>query len=172
MWVLPVREVLKLTKIETHEEMMQRGVLRQWHEGMGDVLFISHTWLGWHHPDPNGVKITLLVGLHYRVGEWFEIPRGSFFPEPNVDSGCIELLRRDDPLLPPSQYGNYKRIVKRGFSERRKKMMKLLKHDWPAEAVAAVFETLGLDEQIRAEKVSLEQFVELTQLLTQAQPND
>ena len=116
--------------------------------------------------------LTLLVGLHYRVGEWFEIPRGSFFPEPNVDSGCIELLRREDPLLPPSQNSNYKRIVKRGFSERRKKMMKLLKHDWPSEAVVAAFETLGLDVQIRAEKVSLEQFVKLTQLLTQNQPNE
>ena len=51
-------------------------------------------------------------------------------------------------------------------------MMKLLKHDWPSEAVVAAFETLGLDVQIRAEKVSLEQFVKLTQLLTQTQPND
>ena len=45
--------------------------------------------------------LALLIGLHYAVGEWFTIPRGSFYPEPNVDSGCIELLRRDTQLLPP-----------------------------------------------------------------------
>ena len=116
--------------------------------------------------------LTLLTGLHYRVGDWFEIPRGSFFPEPNVDSGCIELLRRDEPLLPPAQCGAFKRIIKRGFSERRKKLMKLLKHDWPKEAVVAAFESLGLDEQIRGEKVSLEQFVEMTRLLTQTESHD
>tara|TARA_B100000676_G_scaffold224324_1_gene221703 strand:+ start:226 stop:1065 length:840 start_codon:yes stop_codon:yes gene_type:complete len=116
--------------------------------------------------------LTLLTGLHYRVGEWFEIPRGSFFPEPNVDSGCIELLRRDEPLLPPAQCGAFKRIIKRGFSERRKKLMKLLKHDWPKDAVAAAFESLGLDEQIRGEKVSLDQFAEMTRLLTQTESHD
>ena len=61
----------------------------------------------------------------------------------------------------------FKRIIKRGFSERRKKLMKLLKHDWPAEAVIAAFESLGLDEKVRGEKVSLEQFVEMTKLLNQ-----
>ena len=116
--------------------------------------------------------LTLLTGLHYRVGEWFEIPRGSFFPEPNVDSGCIELLRRDNSLLTPTQRGAYKRIIKRGFSERRKKLMKLLKHDWPAEVVESAFNMLGLNEQIRGEKVSLEQFVELTQHLTQSESNE
>ena len=45
--------------------------------------------------------LTLLTGLHYRVEDWFEIPP-VVFPEPNVDSGCIELLRRDEPLLPPA----------------------------------------------------------------------
>ena len=54
----------------------------------------------------------------------------------------------------------FKKIIKRGFSERRKKLMKLLKHDWPTEAVIAIFRTLGLDEKIRGEKVSLEQFIE------------
>ena len=41
--------------------------------------------------------LALLIGLHYAAGEWFTIPRGSFYPEPNVDSGCIELLRRETP---------------------------------------------------------------------------
>jgi len=113
--------------------------------------------------------LRLLTSLHYRVGEWFEIPRGSFFPEPNVDSGCVKLIRRDEPLLPTTQCGDFKRIIKRGFSERRKKLMKLLKHDWPIEAITAAFKALGLDEQIRGEKVSLKQFVEMTLLLNQTE---
>ena len=50
--------------------------------------------------------------------------------------------------------------------------MKLLKHDWPAEVVESAFNMLGLNEQVRGEKVSLEQFVELTQHLTQSESNE
>ena len=113
--------------------------------------------------------LTLLIGLHYATGESFVIPRGSFYPEPNVDSGCIELLRRATPLLPPELCPVFKKIVKRVFAERRKKMMKLLKRDWPEAAVAEAFDALGLDETIRAERVTLEQFAELTQRLSRAE---
>jgi 16S rRNA (adenine1518-N6/adenine1519-N6)-dimethyltransferase len=113
--------------------------------------------------------LALLIGLHYAAGEWFIIPRGSFYPEPNVDSGCIELLRRETPLLPPELCPVYKKIVKRVFAERRKKMMKLLKRDWPEAAVVEAFDALGLDEKIRAERVTLGQFTELTQRLSRAE---
>ena len=113
--------------------------------------------------------LALLIGLHYAAGEWFTIPRGSFYPEPNVDSGCIELLRRETPLLPPELCPVYKKIVKRVFAERRKKMMKLLKRDWPEAAVVEAFDALGLDEKIRAERVTLGQFTELTQRLSRTE---
>ena len=113
--------------------------------------------------------LTLLIGLYYATGESFVIPRGSFYPEPNVDSGCIELLRRETPLLPPELCPVFKKIVKRVFAERRKKMMKLLKRDWPEAAVGEAFDALGLDEKIRAERVTLEQFAELTQRLSRAE---
>ena len=116
--------------------------------------------------------LALLIGLHYAVGEWFTIPRGSFYPEPNVDSGCIELLRRDTQLLPPELCPVFKKIVKRVFGERRKKMMKLLNRDWPEAAVAESFDAIGLDEQIRAERVTLEQFTKLTQRLSCTEIDD
>jgi len=56
-------------------------------------------------------------------------------------------------------------LVKRGFSQRRKMMLKLLKQDWPAEKLENAFEQLNLSRLARAEVVSLEQFVRLTQIL-------
>ena len=44
-------------------------------------------------------------------------------------------------------------------------MLKLLKSEWPAQHLEAAFAEVGLSPEIRAEKVSLEQFVRLTQLL-------
>lgn len=110
--------------------------------------------------------LTLLVQLVYEPAGMFKIPPGSFFPEPDVDSACITLVRRPTPLLPRELLKAYCKIVKRGFSQRRKMMAKLLKADWPVPVIESSFSELGLSPQIRAEKVSLDDFVRLTQLFT------
>src|ERR1700709_2585148 len=91
----------------------------------------------------------------------FKIPADCFFPAPDVDSACVVLKRREQLLLPMELHPTFDRLVKLGFSQRRKMMLKLLKQEWPVEMLSSVFEQLGLSPQIRAEKVSLEQFVEL-----------
>jgi 16S rRNA (adenine1518-N6/adenine1519-N6)-dimethyltransferase len=116
---------------------------------------------------PDCGVLTLLVQLNYAPGTWFRIPASCFFPEPNVDSACICLVRRQRPLLPPGQQDTFARIVKRSFSQRRKMMFKLLKEDWPEPRLAAEFEHLKLSPQIRAEQVSLEQFAQMAQALFQ-----
>jgi 16S rRNA (adenine1518-N6/adenine1519-N6)-dimethyltransferase len=110
--------------------------------------------------------LTLLVTLSFKPLECFKIPSSCFFPEPEVDSACIVLNRRPQPLLKDTLRPAFVKIVKRGFSERRKMMFKLLKRDWPPAKLEQAFQTVGLSLQIRAEKVSLEQFVHLTEILT------
>ena len=85
--------------------------------------------------------------------------------EPDVDSACIALARRTRPLLTLVQEKTFTKIVKRGFSQRRKMFFKLLKGDWAEPRLREVFERLHLSAQIRAEKVTLDQFVQMTQLL-------
>lgn len=114
--------------------------------------------------DDYGV-LTLLVQLHYEPQEWFKIPPGCFFPEPDVDSACVCLERRAIPLLPEAQHAVFRQIVKRAFSQRRKMMFKLLKQDWRAEKLAAAFAELNISPEERGEKLSLDQFVDLTSLL-------
>jgi 16S rRNA (adenine1518-N6/adenine1519-N6)-dimethyltransferase len=109
--------------------------------------------------------LTLLIQLRYAPREWFKIPRGCFFPEPDVDSACIVLLRRETPLLGEERHRDFERIVKRAFSQRRKQMAKLLKADWPLPKIMAALATLNLSADVRGEKLSLEQFVALTNIL-------
>ena len=109
--------------------------------------------------------LTLLIQLDYEPQGWFKIPASCFFPEPDVGSACVILQRRDQPLLSPEQRKSFIRIVKRGFSQRRKMMFKLLKADWPLDQLGAAFEALNLSPALRAEAVSLEDFVRLTRLL-------
>jgi 16S rRNA (adenine1518-N6/adenine1519-N6)-dimethyltransferase len=107
----------------------------------------------------------LLLGLRYHARAGFKIPASCFFPAPEVDSACVILDERGDPLLPRTLRASFRKIVKRGFSQRRKMMRKLLKQDWPEEKLLLAFEQVGLSPQVRAEEVSLEQFARLTQIL-------
>ena len=115
--------------------------------------------------DRNYGVLTLLVQLDYAPRGQFKIPAGCFFPAPDVDSSCVVLDRRAMPLLPESQRAAFVKIVKRAFSQRRKMMLKLLREDWPVEKLGSAFEELKISLQERAEKLSLEQFVELVKNL-------
>jgi 16S rRNA (adenine1518-N6/adenine1519-N6)-dimethyltransferase len=114
--------------------------------------------------DDYGV-LTLLVQLDYEPRDSFKIPADCFFPAPNVDSSCVILNRREQPLLPENLRASFVKIVKRAFSQRRKMMLKLLKQDWAADKLASAFAELKISPQERAEKLSLAQFVELTKKL-------
>jgi 16S rRNA (adenine1518-N6/adenine1519-N6)-dimethyltransferase len=108
----------------------------------------------------------LLLRLRYESRSWFKIPATCFFPAPEVDSACIVLSRRVEPLLPAALHGTFTRIVKRGFSQRRKMMFKLLKQDWPEDILRRGFAQAGLAPQTRAEQASLEQFARLTEAIS------
>jgi 16S rRNA (adenine1518-N6/adenine1519-N6)-dimethyltransferase len=108
----------------------------------------------------------LLLRLRCDFHGWFKIPASCFFPKPDVDSACVVMSRRAAPLLAAPLHATFARIVKRGFSQRRKMMFKLLKQDWPGDALRRAFEQTGLPPRTRAEEVSLEQFARLTECLS------
>jgi 16S rRNA (adenine1518-N6/adenine1519-N6)-dimethyltransferase len=106
--------------------------------------------------------LTLLMLVHYEVSEWFKIPAGCFFPVPDVDSACVRLDRRSEPLVTEAGLETYVSVVKRSFSQRRKMMLKLLRTDWPAQELELVFGELGLSRSVRAEMVTVGDFAALT----------
>ena len=114
--------------------------------------------------DDYGV-LSLLVQLRYEPAGLFKIPPACFYPSPDVDSACITMKLRERELLPDELRPVFVRVVKRAFSQRRKMMVKLLKQDWAADKIAAAMTALELSLLIRAEAVTLEQFVALTKLL-------
>lgn len=114
--------------------------------------------------------LTLLVQVRFEPRGQFRIPASCFFPAPDVDSACITLVRRADPLLAAAEVDLYTRVVRQAFSQRRKMMLKLLKMHWPGPALEQAMAAAGLDPGVRAEQVSLEQFVRLTRTLAAASP--
>lgn len=103
--------------------------------------------------------LTLQIQYYYRVKYLRTIPASVFFPQPNVDSAIVRVTPREVGELPPCDYDLFVALVRAGFSQRRKQLGKLLREhvsDWPAAAAG-----LGLDPKVRAEALSLEQWIGL-----------
>jgi 16S rRNA (adenine1518-N6/adenine1519-N6)-dimethyltransferase len=109
--------------------------------------------------------MTLLILVSYEPMGRFKIPATCFFPEPDVESSCVTLERRAKPLLDEGQRATYVKLVKLAFSQRRKIVWKLLKQRWKPELLEAIRIDLDLDPMVRAQALSLEQFVALARRL-------
>lgn len=109
--------------------------------------------------------LSLMLQVGYVPTNWFKVPATCFFPQPDVASACVALRRRREPLLKGLDFKRFVRVVKLGFGQRRKVMLKLLKTQWPEKTLVECFEFLEIDSQARAESVSLDQFVGLAQRL-------
>lgn len=70
MYVVKIRTLLapSFQHFRPHEELKAAGMLVEWREGMGAVIFCSHTWLRTSHPDSAaGDKFALLVSVLRRI---------------------------------------------------------------------------------------------------------
>ncbi len=114
--------------------------------------------------------LTLLLQATYDLDGEFLIPADSYFPPPAIDTSCIHLTRQAEPTVDATLHPTFVKVVKRGFSQRRKMMLKLLKQDWTPEKLAVAYEAAGIDEKVRAEALGIEQFVALARSLKPDRP--
>ncbi len=115
--------------------------------------------------DPGGKDygvISVLTQAYYKGEYLFTVKKGAFNPPPKVQSAVIRLTRKDEPL--GCDYKWFRRVVKQAFSQRRKMLRNTMKMFMPHEE-------LMRDDffQIRPEKLSVEQFVELTKTVIEWQ---
>ena len=102
---------------------------------------------------------TLLIQLDYKVEFLRAIPPSVFIPQPEVDSAVVRLTPRDPFELPACDRETFRRLVRTGFSQRRKQVGKLLRNDVPDWTSTA--EAFGWDPAIRAERLSLQDWIAL-----------
>lgn len=91
-----------------------------------------------------------------------------FTPPPQVDSQVIVLKTRPEPLVSIENEKDFYRIVKAGFSERRKKLRSSLSGGLRLEKteVGSLLDKLGISPDDRAEDLSIEDWKRLTEALS------
>ncbi len=75
--------------------------------------------------------LTLIVQLHYRVDYLRTVPASVFLPQPDVDSAFVRISPRAPDELPDHDPEIFLRLVRRGFSQRRKQLRNLLSRRGP-----------------------------------------
>ena len=94
------------------------------------------------------------------------VGRKSFYPAPKVNSALVSLKVRKEPLLKLDDYSFFRRVIKAAFSQRRKTLKNcLVGSGFDKVKVAEAISKMNLDENIRGEKLSIQEFGELTKNL-------
>ena len=100
--------------------------------------------------------MTVCVGRRWDVQFERKLAASVFYPRPKVDSAVITLRRRLHEQVRPLDDVQFESLVRRGFSERRKQLRKMLpelKPNW--DNLTA---DLGVPPTVRAEELSLAQW--------------
>ena len=94
------------------------------------------------------------------------VGRRCFYPSPKVTSAIVKLKVRKEPKLKLSDYSHFRKTVKAAFAQRRKNLKNcLLNGGFPKDKVLETLKNLGFDENIRGEKLSIEDFGRLSEEL-------
>lgn len=109
--------------------------------------------------------ITYTVYYYATAQGVIEVQKDSFIPEPEVTSKVITIKIRKKPPVQTKNKGMMFKIIKNAFMQRRKTLANALANtkifNNKEDAVQALKE-IGLDENIRAEKLTLEDFANLS----------
>ncbi|MGB7086937.1 MAG: 16S rRNA (adenine(1518)-N(6)/adenine(1519)-N(6))-dimethyltransferase RsmA [Phormidesmis sp.] len=89
------------------------------------------------------------------------VPPSAFKPPPKVDSAVIRLRPRPFPT-PAKNPARLAQIVKIGFSQKRKMLRNNLQSILDRKVLTAILESLSIDPQVRAEGLSVSQWVALS----------
>lgn len=111
--------------------------------------------------------VTVAVNYFAEAEMLFEVDRDSFMPAPKVDSAVMKLTLRDKPPVEVQNEKRFFAIVKAAFSQRRKTALNCLSNGLGISKaqVLEALNKLGLNEKVRAESLSMEQFSALSEIL-------
>lgn len=140
--------LVEVPRIGSFLAMVQREVGERLAAGPGDEAYGA---------------VSVRVAYRAEASVVRRVPASVFWPRPAVDSVLVRIARRDEPAVAMDPVRLF-RVVDEGFAERRKTMRNALRRlGLGAQDAAAALARCGLEPNVRAERLSLEDFARLAE---------
>ena len=118
--------------------------------------------------------ITACASYYASVQTLFPVSKGNFIPVPKVDSAVIRMQRHAAPPVSVQSETMLFRVIRAAFEQRRKTLVNALSAGIPElekSTYIQILQSLGMDENIRGEKLSLQQFADISNALFKRNSN-
>ncbi|AWB66890.1 16S rRNA (adenine(1518)-N(6)/adenine(1519)-N(6))-dimethyltransferase [Saccharobesus litoralis] len=113
-------------------------------------------------------RLSVMAQYYCHAVPVLDVPPECFKPAPKVDSAVVRLIPKSPEEKVALDTALLSSICHNAFNQRRKTLRNSLKQLISAEEL----ESLGIDVTLRAENISLDSYIRLTQYLTEKKQND
>jgi 16S rRNA (adenine1518-N6/adenine1519-N6)-dimethyltransferase len=107
-------------------------------------------------------RLSVMLQYYFAMEHLVHVPKESFDPEPKVESSFVRLIPYDNYPFVANNIDQFGKIVKEAFSQRRKTIRNTLKNFMGAND----FENIDINPQLRAENLSVSDFVKISNYLS------
>ena len=111
---------------------------------------------------PEYGRLSVMLQYYFAMEHLVHVPKESFDPEPKVESSFVRLIPYDNYPFVANNIDQFGKIVKEAFSQRRKTIRNTLKNFMNAND----FENIDINPQLRAENLSVSDFVKISNYLS------
>ena len=105
-------------------------------------------------------SLTVFLNYYFDINKLMDVSRKCFVPEPNVDSVIIELKRKETKYNVKNEKIFFK-LVRDAFTHKRKNLRNNLK-GYDLEKIENVLKEYNLDLNVRAEHLTIDQFINIS----------
>ncbi|MGL4766899.1 MAG: 16S rRNA (adenine(1518)-N(6)/adenine(1519)-N(6))-dimethyltransferase RsmA [Formosimonas sp.] len=106
-------------------------------------------------------RLSVMLQYRYHMTHLFDVPPHAFIPAPKVTSAVVRMTPKPLTQLTATDEQHLSKLVAQAFSQRRKMLRNTLNGVVSLEQMAAC----GIEPTARAEELSVEKFVELSNFL-------
>lgn len=115
----------------------------------------------------NSGAITYTVAYYAETKGIRVVNKECFIPQPEVESEVICFAIRKEPIVQVKSEGKFFQLIKTAFLQRRKTLLNAVSNNGLAEKekMLEILKELNIDERIRGERLSIEQFAKISDRL-------
>ena len=108
-------------------------------------------------------SLTIYLNYYFNIKKLLDVSKNVFLPKPRIDSMVLEFDKKEE-LLPLKNSKQFFQLVRDSFKQKRKTLRNNLK-GYDLDKIEKVLEKHNMDLSVRAEQISMEIFIDISNSL-------